>query len=161
MLLGVPCVPNRDGLCCSRESGSCKCKKWLDVVLVGIKRAQRSQVGGARASLRNKVCSRAPGKLSLPMFHGNYVRNHARVPTVSVCEWMDFYKLVMESNQAFVDGECLVIEPILRVGEKLGDTLYDFCGITPDAHLMRAIDASPFPNLVEHFAVKRADVGLL
>ena len=25
----------------------------------------------------------------------------------------------MESNQAFVDGECLLIEPMLRVGEKL------------------------------------------
>ena len=55
----------------------------------------------------------------------------------------------------------LVLQPMLRAGEKPGNTLYDFCGITPDAHFMRAIGASPFPNLVEHFAVKRADVGLL
>ena len=86
----------------------------------------------------------------------------ARVPAVSVCERMDFRnKLVMESNHAFVDWECLMIEPIFRVGEKLGNTLYDFCGITPDAHFMRAIGARPFPNLIEHFAVKRADVELL
>jgi hypothetical protein len=62
---------------------------------------------------------------------------------------MDFHKLVIKSNQAFVDGECLVLQPMLRVGEKPGNTLYDFCGITPDAHFMRAIGASPFPNLVE------------
>src|SRR5260370_40062311 len=130
------------------ESGSCKCKKRLDVVLVRIKRSQCSQIGRARAPFHNKVRSRAPGKLVLPMFYGNHVRNHARVPAVSVCECMDFHKLVMESNQAFVDGECLVLQPMLRVREKLGNTLYDFCGITPDAHFMRAIGTIPFSNLV-------------
>ncbi len=81
----------------------------------------------------------------MPVFHGNYVRNHARVPAVSVCEWMDFRnKLVMESNQAFIDGECFVIDPILCVAEKLGDTLYDFCGVTPGAHFMLAIGARPY-----------------
>ena len=122
-----------------RESGSRKFKKGLDVVR-----------------------SRAPRELGLPVFYGNYVRNHARVPAVSVCERMDFRnKLVMESNHAFVDWECLMIEPIFRVGEKLGNTLYDFCGITSDVQFIRPIFARPFPNLIEHFAVKRADVELL
>ncbi len=81
----------------------------------------------------------------MPVFHGNYVRNHACVPAVSVCEWMDFRnKLVMESNQAFIDGECFVIDPILCVAEKPGDTLYDFCRITPGAHFMLAIGARPY-----------------
>ncbi len=57
--------------------------------------------------------------------------------------------------------ECLVIEPILRVGEKLGDSLHDFRGITPEVQFIRAICPRPFPDLVEHFAVKRADVELL
>jgi hypothetical protein len=136
-------------------SGSRKRTKCFDVVLVGIQRAQRSQISEARVPFRNKVCSRAPGKLGLPVFHGNYVRNHACVPAVSVCEWMDFRnKLMMESNQAFVEGECFVIDPILCVAEKLGDTLCDFCGITPDAHFMLAIGARPFPNLVEHFGMQ-------
>jgi len=68
------------------------------------------------------------------VFYGNYVRNHARVTAVSVCERMDFRnKLVMESNHAFVDWECLTIEPIFRVGEK--------------ASMMQfAPSKSPFPN---------------
>jgi hypothetical protein len=145
-----------------RESGSRKFKKGLDVVLVRIERSQRGQIGGACAPFRNKVRSRAPGELGLPVFYGNYVRNHARVPAVSVCERMDFRnKLVMESNHAFVDWECLMIESIFRVGEKLGNTLYDFCGITSDVQFIRPIFARPFPNLIEHFAVKRADVELL
>jgi hypothetical protein len=68
-----------------RESGSRKFKKGLDVVLVR---------------------SRAPRELGLPVFYGNYVRNHARVPAVSVCERMDFRnKLLMESNHAFSPSE--------------------------------------------------------
>jgi hypothetical protein len=99
-----------------RESGSRKFKKGLDVVLVRIERSQRGQIGGACAPFRNKVRSRAPGELGLPVSYGNYVRNHARVPAVSVCERMDFRnKLVMKSNHAFVDWECLMIEPIFRV----------------------------------------------
>ena len=54
-----------------------------------------------------------------------------------------------------------MIEPIFRVGEKLGNTLYDFCGITSDVQFILPIFARPFPNLIEHFAVKRADVELL
>ena len=42
-----------------------------------------------------------------------------------------------------------MIEPILRVGKKLGDSLYDFCGITPDVQFILAIGARPFPNLVD------------
>jgi hypothetical protein len=70
-------------------------------------------------------------------------------------------KLVMESNQVFVDGERLVLQPILRVAKKLRDALHDFRGITSDIQFIRPIFARPFPNMLEHFAVQRADVGRL
>lgn len=63
-------------------------------------------------------------------------------------------------NAGLTKAPGVIMKSTPQIADELA-ALSNFCGITPDAHFMRAIGASPFPNLVEHFAVKRADVGLL
>jgi len=54
-----------------------------------------------------------------------------------------------------------MIKPIFRVGEKLGNTLYDFYGITSDVQFIRPIFARPISKPDRTFAVKCADVELV
>ena len=60
----------------------------------------------------------------MTQLNGDDVGDHARVSPVSVGKRMDFRnQLMMKANQAFVDRERLVFQPILNVADELWDTL--------------------------------------
>jgi hypothetical protein len=85
-------------------------EKELHVVFVRAQRAQRGEVCGAR--VRDEIFSGTPGKFGMTQLHGD---DHARVAFVSVRKRMDFRnEVMMKANQAFVDRERLVFQPILN-----------------------------------------------
>jgi hypothetical protein len=50
----------------------------------------------------------------------------------------------MKSDEAFVEQECLVFQPILNVAEELSNALQNVAGITADVQFMLAIVPAHF-----------------
>jgi hypothetical protein len=61
----------------------------------------------------------APGKFGAPTFHGNDVRNEARVSSIAVRKGMDHDQFIMKADGALVHIVCLVFQPIRGIAEKL------------------------------------------
>src|ERR1700685_287077 len=142
--------------------GSGNHKKMLDVTSVDIQCAERREISGARRPLGDQILSRAPGEFRASVLHCDDIRDHPRVPTVSVREGGDFRnEFVVEAKNAFIDGKDLVVDPVLRIGKELWDSLEDLAGIASDVQPILAVRSRPFPNFVEHLAVESSDVRLV
>jgi len=112
--------------------GACKTEQRLHVVFIGVERAERGEVVGARAAFSDNVCSRSPGKFGPSEFDGEDIGNHARVPSVSVGERMNFRNdLVMKAEEAFVHGERSMSQPISSIPSNSGIRFKISCGSQP------------------------------
>src|SRR5215831_12979264 len=143
----------------SPRSRARKIKQRLHIIFVGVECAKRGKVARARVALCNKVFAGTPGKFRLAEFHGDNIGNHTRVSSISIGKWMDSRnELMVETDEAFVERKCLVVDPVPHVSEKLWNPLEYFVRVAADIQLMGSILARPFPDVVEHLVVQVAEV---
>jgi hypothetical protein len=56
----------------------------------------------------------------------------------------------MKTEARFVDRERFVLQPVLQIGEELGNSLDDLSGVASNVSVRLPIRPGPFPDVIEH-----------
>ena len=132
-------------------------EQQLDVVLIGS--PECFNVTLSNISLRHNV-RYTPGKLGAPLQFGQNVGHESCVSSIPIRERMDENESVVKSNRDLIGWECGMFDPVVRVSNEDCQLLADLMVKYTDVLFAGAIQAGPSPCLIEHPAMKLAEVWL-